>query len=195
MGCGRSVDSTSPACVGTTNRSGKLQLYNPRQMEPCRQGIPAATISALLCAYCGSTRPGQSHRHRLAVTLRVCKPGKHERGQLRLPEQGFVGLDAWVVASSTCRTTRDDLFNQTSTTACHAIRGMALHATSCMAMHDWPPIVLVQRNFSQQRPMHMACRCLALLTWKCFVLPGVGATAVFLEPNSALMVDDLPTLG
>ena len=31
--------------------------------------------------------------------------------------------------------------------------------------------------------------------WKCFVLPGVGATAVFLEPNRALMVDDFPTLG
>ena len=31
--------------------------------------------------------------------------------------------------------------------------------------------------------------------WKCFVLPGVGATAVFLDPNNALMVDDLPTLG
>lgn len=31
--------------------------------------------------------------------------------------------------------------------------------------------------------------------WKCFVFPGVGATAVFLDPNSALMVDDLPTLG
>ena len=28
--------------------------------------------------------------------------------------------------------------------------------------------------------------------WKCFVLPGVAATAVFLEPNSALIVDDLP---
>ena len=31
--------------------------------------------------------------------------------------------------------------------------------------------------------------------WKCLVLPGVGATAVFLEPNRALMVEDLPTLG
>mmetsp|Transcript_45178 Transcript_45178/g.114373 ORF Transcript_45178/g.114373 Transcript_45178/m.114373 type:complete len:207 (+) Transcript_45178:591-1211(+) len=31
--------------------------------------------------------------------------------------------------------------------------------------------------------------------WKCFVLPGVGATAVFLLPKSALMVEDLPTLG
>lgn len=31
--------------------------------------------------------------------------------------------------------------------------------------------------------------------WKCLVLPGVAATAVFLEPNRALMVEDLPTLG
>lgn len=37
--------------------------------------------------------------------------------------------------------------------------------------------------------------CPPLPTWKCLVLPGVGATAVFLEPNSALMVEDLPTLG
>jgi len=34
-----------------------------------------------------------------------------------------------------------------------------------------------------------------LSVWKCFVFPGVGATAVFLLPNSALMVEDLPTLG
>ena len=34
-----------------------------------------------------------------------------------------------------------------------------------------------------------------LRVWKCLVLPGVGATAVFLEPNRALMVEDLPTLG
>eukprot|EP00955_Chlamydomonas_euryale_P048169 353889-Chlamydomonas_euryale.AAC.2 len=31
--------------------------------------------------------------------------------------------------------------------------------------------------------------------WKCFVLPGVGATDVFLVPNSALIVLLLPTLG
>ncbi len=64
--------------------------------------IPAATISDLDCAYLGSTRPGQSHRVRSLVMLRV---------------------------------------------------------------------------------------------WKCLVLPGVGATAVFLEPKRALMVEDLPTLG
>lgn len=34
-----------------------------------------------------------------------------------------------------------------------------------------------------------------LSVWKCLVLPGVGATAVFLAPKMALMVDDLPTLG
>ena len=34
-----------------------------------------------------------------------------------------------------------------------------------------------------------------LRVWKCLVLPGVGATAVFLEPKRALMVEDLPTLG
>ena len=34
-----------------------------------------------------------------------------------------------------------------------------------------------------------------LSVWKCLVLPGVGATAVFFEPKRALMVEDLPTLG
>jgi hypothetical protein len=34
-----------------------------------------------------------------------------------------------------------------------------------------------------------------LSVWKCFVLPGVGATAVFLAPKIALMVEDLPTFG
>lgn len=34
-----------------------------------------------------------------------------------------------------------------------------------------------------------------LSVWKCLVLPGVGATAVFLAPKMALMVEDLPTLG
>jgi hypothetical protein len=34
-----------------------------------------------------------------------------------------------------------------------------------------------------------------LSVWKCLVLPGVGATAVFLAPKIALMVEDLPTLG
>lgn len=63
---------------------------------------PAATISDLDCAYLGSTSPGQSHRVRLSVMLRV---------------------------------------------------------------------------------------------WKCLVLPGVGATAVFLDPNRALIVEDFPTLG
>ncbi|KAA6416448.1 MAG: hypothetical protein FRX49_03779 [Trebouxia sp. A1-2] len=66
------------------------------------QPIPAATISDLDCAYRGSTKPGQSHRVRSLVMLRV---------------------------------------------------------------------------------------------WKCLVLPGVGATAVFLEPKRALIVEDLPTLG
>lgn len=31
--------------------------------------------------------------------------------------------------------------------------------------------------------------------WKCLVFPGVGATAVFFDPKSALIVDDLPTFG
>jgi hypothetical protein len=31
--------------------------------------------------------------------------------------------------------------------------------------------------------------------WKCFVLPGVLETETFFAPRSALMVDDLPTLG
>lgn len=34
-----------------------------------------------------------------------------------------------------------------------------------------------------------------LSVWKCFVLPGVGATAVFLAPKMALIVEDLPTFG
>lgn len=36
---------------------------------------PAATISALLFAYCGSTRPGQSQRQSDGVTFRVCTAG------------------------------------------------------------------------------------------------------------------------
>ena len=31
--------------------------------------------------------------------------------------------------------------------------------------------------------------------WKCFVFPGVEETVVFFDPNKALMVLDLPTLG
>ena len=31
--------------------------------------------------------------------------------------------------------------------------------------------------------------------WKCFVRPGVGATGVFFRPNSALIVELLPTFG
>ena len=31
--------------------------------------------------------------------------------------------------------------------------------------------------------------------WKCFVFPGVDATATFLLPTNALIVEDLPTLG
>lgn len=33
------------------------------------------------------------------------------------------------------------------------------------------------------------------MVWKCFVLPGVDETETFFAPMSALMVDDLPTLG
>lgn len=49
--------------------AGTLLVY--RDAFAARDG-PAATISALLCAYWGSTSPGQSHRHKLAVTLSVC---------------------------------------------------------------------------------------------------------------------------
>ena len=42
---------------------------------------------------------------------------------------------------------------------------------------------------------HRVSSGVTLSVWKCFVLPGVAATAVFLEPNIALIEDDLPTLG
>ena len=42
---------------------------------------------------------------------------------------------------------------------------------------------------------HRVRRSVTLSVWKCLVLPGVGATAVFLDPKRALIVEDLPTLG
>mmetsp|Transcript_7634 Transcript_7634/g.18446 ORF Transcript_7634/g.18446 Transcript_7634/m.18446 type:complete len:234 (-) Transcript_7634:761-1462(-) len=34
-----------------------------------------------------------------------------------------------------------------------------------------------------------------IIVWKCFVLPGVAVTPTFFAPQSALTVEDLPTLG
>ncbi len=42
---------------------------------------------------------------------------------------------------------------------------------------------------------HRQSVCEMMSVWKCLVLPGVGATAVFLAPNKALIVLLLPTLG
>lgn len=36
---------------------------------------------------------------------------------------------------------------------------------------------------------------LRLIVWKCLVWPGVEETETFFSPSSALIVDDLPTLG
>ena len=33
------------------------------------------------------------------------------------------------------------------------------------------------------------------IVWKCLVLPGVAETETFFSPMSALIVEDLPTLG
>lgn len=136
--------------------------------QPC--ALPAATISALLFAYWGNTRPGQSHRHRVEVTFRVCTGRRKEDGcQYRMHGPG-----------------RATQRHQARCAGRRSAAGGAAPATAQAHSLQLP---------AQRRPGTPACQPAGPPTWKCLVLPGVGATAVFLEPNRALMVEDLPTLG
>ena len=62
---------------------------------------------------------------------------------------------------------------------------------------DRPGCHMLERKDRSDPPgqSHRHTEGLTMSVWKCLVLPGVGATAAFLEPKMALMVDDLPTLG
>ena len=71
-------------------------------------------------------------------------------------------------------------------------RGNGLQASPAATISDFDDAYLGSTRPGQS---HSSSDSLTMSVWKCLVLPGVAATAVFLDPNSALMVEDLPTLG